>query len=37
MSQIYTTTNEALNEFVFATDLFQEVRRYVAENGRRQK
>ena len=33
MSQIYTTTNEALNDFVFATRLFQEVREYVAENG----
>ncbi|MDE6498217.1 MAG: ATP-binding cassette domain-containing protein [Muribaculaceae bacterium] len=37
MHEIYNTANEALNEFVFATDLFQEVRRYVAENGRRQK
>ena len=33
MSQIYTTTNEALNDFVFATRHFQEVREYVAENG----
>lgn len=33
MSQIYTTANEALNEFVFATRLFQEVREYVVENG----
>lgn len=33
MSQIYTTANEALNNFVFATRLFQEVREYVAENG----
>ena len=33
ISQIYTTTNEALNDFVFATRLFQEVREYVAENG----
>lgn len=33
MSQIYTTDNEALNDFVFATRLFQEVREYVAENG----
>ncbi|MCM1067312.1 MAG: ATP-binding cassette domain-containing protein [Muribaculaceae bacterium] len=32
MSQIYTTSNEALNDFVFATRLFQEVRRYVADN-----
>lgn len=37
MHEIYNTANEALNEFVFATDLFQEVRRYVAENGRRPK
>lgn len=28
MNEIYNTSNEALNEFVFATDLFQEVRRY---------
>lgn len=35
MHQIYSTTNDALNDFVFATDLFQEVRRYVSENGRR--
>lgn len=33
MSQIYNTSNEALNDFVFATRLFQEVREYVAENG----
>lgn len=37
MTQIYTTANDALNAFVFATDLFQEVRRYVAANGRRIK
>ena len=36
MNEIYNTSNEALNEFVFATDLFQEVRRYVTANGRRQ-
>lgn len=35
MNEIYNTTNQALNDFVFATDLFQEVRRYVAANGRR--
>lgn len=29
MTQIYQTSNEALNEFVFATDLFQKVRKYV--------
>lgn len=33
MSQIYTTANEALNEFVFATELFQQVRNYVKANG----
>lgn len=33
MTQIYNTTNEALNNFVFATRLFQEVREYVAEHG----
>lgn len=33
MSQIYNTSNEALNDFVFATRLFQEVREYVAEHG----
>lgn len=35
MSQIYNTSNEALNDFVFATRLFQQVREYVAHNGRR--
>lgn len=34
MHQIYNTANEALNDFVFATELFQQVRRYVNENGR---
>lgn len=34
MSQIYTTSNEALNDFVFATRLFQKVREYVAHNER---
>ena len=29
MSQIYTTDNQALNDFVFATDLFQKVRQYA--------
>lgn len=32
MSKIYNTTNEALNDFVFATRLFQKVREYVAES-----
>jgi len=34
MSQIYTTTNESLSDFVFATRLFQEVKDYVAANTR---
>ena len=29
MRQIYHTANEALNEFVFANDLFQKVKSYV--------
>ena len=33
MSKIYNTDNQALNDFVFATRLFQEVREYVAEHG----
>lgn len=37
MSQIYTTANEALNDFVFATRLFQDVRKYVAANGHFEK
>lgn len=32
MSQIYNTANEALNDFVFATRLFQEVRKYVVSH-----
>lgn len=28
-SQIYTSDNQALNDFVFATDLFQEVKNYL--------
>lgn len=32
MSEIYRTSNEALNEFVFATDLFQKVKNYVIAN-----
>lgn len=31
--KIFETTNEALNDFVFATDLFQEVKQYVIEHG----
>ena len=37
MNQIYNTANEALNHFVFATELFQQVRRYVNANGRYEK
>lgn len=29
MHEIYQSKNEALNEFVFATDLFQEVKQYI--------
>lgn len=32
MSQIYTTSNKALNDFVFATRLFKEVKEYVKEH-----
>lgn len=31
---IFATANEALNDFVFATDLFQEVKEYVLKHGR---
>lgn len=37
MSQIYTTENKALNEFVFATRLFQEVHDYIVKNGRTER
>ncbi|MCH5220935.1 MAG: ATP-binding cassette domain-containing protein [Muribaculaceae bacterium] len=33
MSMIYTTSNQPLNDFVFATRQFREVREYVAEHG----
>ena len=33
--EIYQTTNEALNEFVFATDLFQKVKQYIIQNAHR--
>ena len=33
MKEIFATTSEALNDFVFATDLFQEVKDYVKEHG----
>lgn len=31
---IFASDNEALNDFVFATDLFQEVKQYIVRNGR---
>lgn len=37
MSQIYTSSNEALNEFVFATRLFAKVREYVAQQNKDQQ
>ncbi|MCC8038494.1 MAG: ATP-binding cassette domain-containing protein [Bacteroidales bacterium] len=33
--KIYTTANEALTEFVFATDLFQKVKDYISESAHR--
>ena len=33
MTQIYNTANEALDDFVFATRLFQKVKDYVVETG----
>lgn len=33
MHQIYNTANEALNDFVFANDLFQKVKAYVNTHG----
>lgn len=33
--KIYTTANEALSEFVFATDLFQKVKDYISETAHR--
>lgn len=33
--RIFTTSNEALNDFVFATRLFQEVKEYIVANGHR--
>lgn len=29
---VYTATNEALTQFIFATDLFQKVKEYVIHN-----
>lgn len=34
--KIFTTANEALNDFVFATRLFQEVKDYIIHNGKEQ-
>lgn len=33
--RIFTTANEALNDFVFATRLFQEVKDYIIEHGQK--
>lgn len=33
MKEIFATTSEALNDFVFATDLFQEVKEYILKHG----
>lgn len=33
MKDIFATTSQALNDFVFATDLFQEVKEYILKNG----
>ncbi len=35
--QIFETDNQALSDFVFATDLFQKVKDYVVDNSRRQR
>lgn len=32
MKEIYTASNEALNDFVFATDLFKQVKDYIVHN-----
>lgn len=32
MKEIYTASNEALNDFVFATDLFKQVKEYIVHN-----
>ncbi len=34
--EIYRTSNEALNEFVFATDLFQKVKEYIIHNAHKE-
>lgn len=33
MDKIFASTNKALNDFVFATDLFQEVKEYILKHG----
>lgn len=33
MKEIFATSSEALNDFVFATDLFQEVKEYILSQG----
>lgn len=33
MKEIFATSSEALNDFVFATDLFQEVKEYILKQG----
>ncbi len=35
MNEIYHTTSEALNDFVFATDLFQKVKDYIIHSAHR--
>ncbi len=35
MNEIYHTTSEALNDFVFATDLFQKVKEYIIHSAHR--
>ncbi len=35
--KIFDSDNEALTDFIFATDLFKEVKRFIASNGRRQR
>lgn len=37
MHKIFDASNEALNNFVFATDLFQEVKEYIMKNGHNAK
>jgi phospholipid/cholesterol/gamma-HCH transport system ATP-binding protein len=35
--KIFDSDNEALTDFIFATDLFKKVKRFIASNGRRQR